>query len=206
MVIIGAKGHAKELLVVIKEKKITPNSLYFFDNVSEKGPSDYLGFRILSTFEEIIKLFEHNNEFTLGLGSPIIRRKLAEKFLNLGGDFISVISKKTVLGENIELGNGCNIMPFSSVYNDVKIGQGVLVNSYSSVHHDSIIGEFVEISPGARILGRTTIGSFCAIGSNSVILPGIKITSHVIIGAGSVVTKNINEPGVYVGVPAKKIK
>ena len=52
---------------------------------------------------------------------------------------------------------------------------------------------------------KITIGDNVLIGSNSSILP-VSITDNVIIGAGSVVTKNIFEPGVYAGNPAKKIK
>jgi acetyltransferase-like isoleucine patch superfamily enzyme len=52
---------------------------------------------------------------------------------------------------------------------------------------------------------KTRIGNNVLIGSNSSILP-VSITDNVIIGAGSVVTKNITEPGVYAGNPAKKIK
>lgn len=52
---------------------------------------------------------------------------------------------------------------------------------------------------------ETRIANNVLIGSNSSILP-VSITDNVIIGAGSVVTKNITEPGVYAGNPAKKIK
>ena len=44
-----------------------------------------------------------------------------------------------------------------------------------------------------------------SIGSNTTILP-VNICDNVVIGAGAVVTKNITEPGVYVGNPAKKIR
>jgi len=41
------------------------------------------------------------------------------------------------------------------------------------------------------------------IGSGAVILP-VNICANVIIGAGSVVTRDIVEPGVYAGNPARK--
>ena len=50
----------------------------------------------------------------------------------------------------------------------------------------------------------TNIGNNVSIGSNATILP-VDICDDVVIGAGSVVTKNITEPGVYAGCPAKKI-
>jgi acetyltransferase-like isoleucine patch superfamily enzyme len=51
----------------------------------------------------------------------------------------------------------------------------------------------------------TKIGNNVSIGSNATILP-VQICDGCVIGAGAVVTKNITEPGVYVGNPAKFIK
>ena len=52
---------------------------------------------------------------------------------------------------------------------------------------------------------KTSIGNKVSIGSNATILP-VNIASNVVIGAGSVVTKDINEPGIYCGNPAKKFE
>lgn len=43
------------------------------------------------------------------------------------------------------------------------------------------------------------------IGANSVLLGPLAIRGPVIIGALSLVTKDITEPGVYVGTPARRI-
>jgi acetyltransferase-like isoleucine patch superfamily enzyme len=51
----------------------------------------------------------------------------------------------------------------------------------------------------------TKIGNNVSLGTNATILP-VKITNNVIVGAGAVVTKDLLEPGFYVGNPAKKIK
>ena len=44
------------------------------------------------------------------------------------------------------------------------------------------------------------------VGTGAQILQGLTICDDTIIGAGAVVTKDILEPGTYVGIPAKKIK
>jgi acetyltransferase-like isoleucine patch superfamily enzyme len=51
----------------------------------------------------------------------------------------------------------------------------------------------------------TTLGDRVSVGSNATILP-VSICSDVVVGAGSVVTKNITEPGIYAGNPAKLIR
>jgi acetyltransferase-like isoleucine patch superfamily enzyme len=52
---------------------------------------------------------------------------------------------------------------------------------------------------------KTKIGNNVSIGSNATILP-VEICDFTVVGAGSVVTKNITEPGIYAGNPAKKIR
>ncbi|HBQ4551752.1 TPA: N-acetyltransferase, partial [Escherichia coli] len=44
------------------------------------------------------------------------------------------------------------------------------------------------------------------LGAGAIVLPGVEICSNIIVGAGAIVTKNLEEPGVYVGQPARKIK
>ena len=56
-----------------------------------------------------------------------------------------------------------------------------------------------------KLWESTEIGDHVSIGSNATILP-VKICNHTVIGAGAVVTKDILEPGIYAGNPAKKIK
>ncbi|MNG10838.1 Galactoside O-acetyltransferase [compost metagenome] len=51
-----------------------------------------------------------------------------------------------------------------------------------------------------------SIGNNVQIGAGAIILPGVSICNNVIIGAGCIVSRSISEPGVYVGVPARKIR
>lgn len=204
MLIIGAKGHAKEIVEIIREKDVY-SDLFFFDNVSKNDETHLFGYLILKNFVEVNKLFEVDRNFTLGLGVPKIRQKLTQELIEKGGVFVSLISNKALVAKDIQSGSGINIMPFASIFNDVSLGNGVLINSYASVHHDSKIGDFTELSPGCRILGRCTIGSMCVIGANAIVLPDIEIADNVIVGAGAIVTKHIKESGVYVGNPAKKL-
>src|SRR5207245_2689984 len=59
---------------------------------------------------------------------------------------------------------------------------------------------------GNRDLWRaTTIGNHVSVGTNATILP-VTICDWVVIGAGSVVTKDIAEPGIYAGNPARLLR
>ncbi len=204
MLLIGAKGHASEILDILIRSEINED-IFLFDNISKLKSDKFLGFTVIKKEEEVEELFSKQKHFALALGGTERRYKLYKKFSALGGQLISIVSEKASISKYATIKEGLNVMSFASVFGNAIIGKGVLLNSYSSVHHDTYIGDFSEISPGARILGNVKIGKFCAIGSNAVILPGLEIGDNVVVGAGSVVTTNLQR-GVYVGVPARKIK
>jgi acetyltransferase-like isoleucine patch superfamily enzyme len=43
------------------------------------------------------------------------------------------------------------------------------------------------------------------LGAGAVVIDGVFVTSDVIIGAGGVVVGEIVDPGVYVGVPVRRL-
>lgn len=204
MIIIGAKGHAKEIFEIFKESELS-EALYFFDDINKDKTKTLFNCRILKNLIEVESIFSNNKKFCLGIGKPQLRSLLAEKLINQGGIMESVISQRALVAQSSVIESGVNLMPFSAVYNCTKIGKGALINSFASVHHDCIVGDFTEVSPGSRVLGRSKIGAFCSLGANSVVLPKIEICDNVTIGAGAVVTKSISHEGTYVGIPAKKI-
>lgn len=120
------------------------------------------------------------------------------------------------------IGDNCFIGPFVEIQKDVSIGANTKIQSHTFVCElvtiglDCFIGHgvmfindlFSEGGPAAGDKSKwksTQIGDRVSIGSNATILP-VDICNNVVIGAGSVVTKNITQPGVYAGNPAKKIK
>lgn len=207
MIVIGAKGHAKEVLEVISESNRFSGKIFLFDDVNAEAlPKSLEHLPLIRSIIEAKAELLNNKQFILGIGGPLQRSAIVEKFEVLGGELTSIISKRAVVSESAAVEGGVNIMPFSAIFGDVTIGVGVLINSYASVHHDSQISDYVELSPGCRILGRCKVGRFSSIGSNAVVLPDVEIGENVLIGAGSVVTKSLLEPGTYIGAPAKKIK
>lgn len=208
MLIVGAKGFAKEVLEVVCQLNKLDN-LVFYDDVNEQAPIKLFGqFPILRTIEEVSIYFKTiDNQFTIGIGNPILRKKIYNKFTSLGGVFTSTISPLAIIGSfDVQLGIGSNILSGSVFSNSTEIGIGCLIYYNSIITHDCILGDFVEIAPSVTLLGRCIIGSHSQIGANSTILPDVKIGQNVIIGAGSVVTKNIPNNCLAFGIPAKIIK
>ena len=204
MLIVGAKGFAKEVLEVLHQLNQLDH-LVFYDDVNEDTPAFlYEKFPVLRNKEAAAHYFKIvDSRFTIGIGNPALRKKLALEFEAVGGVFTSTISPLAQIGHyGNTIGSGSNIMTGTVLTNDVKIGEGVLINLNCTVGHDSTIGDFVEMSPGVHISGNCKIGSYSNIGTNATILPKVTIGENVIIGAGSVVTKDIPDNCLVVGIPA----
>lgn len=147
--------------------------------------------------------------------------------------FESKIQDDVVIGTNVKIvmpsnlygctiGNDCFVGPFTEIQKDVIVGDRTKVQSHSFICELVTIGTDCFIGHGVMFINdvfakggpargdknlwmSTVIGNHVSIGSNASILP-VQICDNVVIGAGAVVTKNITEPGIYAGNPAKKIR
>lgn len=207
MLIIGAKGFAKEILEGIHQLNQTDNLAFYDDINNDVNGLLYYKFPILKTIEEASTYFNTtDNRFTIGIGNPVLRKKLYDKFIDLGGVFTSTIHGSCIGSYEVNIGIGSNLLWGVTISNNVKIGIGAILYYNSIVTHDCRIGDFVEISPGATILGRCKIGDYCQIGANVTVLPNLKIGNNVILGAGAVIIEDVPDNCLVVGVPGKIIK
>ncbi|MBP6557907.1 MAG: acetyltransferase [Flavobacterium sp.] len=207
MIIIGAKGFAKEVLEVLHQLNQT-NHVAFYDDVNEIGDTLYDTFPILKNEDQVRDFFKANGPtFTIGIGAPKYRYIMCKKFESLGGKLVSTISPFSHLGHyGNQIEKGGNIMTGTVITSDVTIGKGCLINLNCTVGHDTIIEEFVELCPGVHISGNCKIGKFTFIGTNATILPNVTIGQNVVIGAGALVNKDVPDNVLVIGSPAKVIK
>ena len=208
MLIIGAKGFAKELLEVIYQNGNIEEVTLYDDVNDDIGDFLYGKFPILKSIEEAKNYFsKKNNEFTIGIGNPLLRFQLYNKFKDIGGKFVSTISPNADIGHFGNLINtGNNITSGVIMTNDITLGKGCLVNLNVTIGHDCLIGDFVELCPNVNVSGNCKIGDYSFIGTSATILPKVKIGKNVIIGAGALVTKDIPDNSMAIGIPAKVVK
>lgn len=132
------------------------------------------------------------------------------------GQGVKVVTPVNLYGCSI--GDNCFVGPFVEIQKDVVIGERTKVQSHTFICELVTIGKDCFIGHGVMFINdlfsdggpargdknkwkSTVIGDNVSIGSNATILP-VTICNGAVIGAGSVVTKNIEEPGIYIGNPA----
>lgn len=101
-----------------------------------------------------------------------------------GGDVIASKNAKIIIGDNVLVSYNVHIRTDMHIHKDVQ----ELIVRQGHDEKDIKICDNVWIGYGAQILSGVVIAEGC------------------IIGAGAVVTKSTAPYGVYVGVPAKRIK
>ena len=194
IVIIGAGGHAKVIADIIQKSGET--LVGFLD---DNANGTVLGHQILGTLNDIKKY--KDCMFIIGIGDVFIRKTIAENYqLN----WYTAIHASACIGGEVEIGEGSVVMARAVINSSSTIGKHCIINTSSIVEHDNNIGDYAHLAPGSTLCGTVRVGSMAHIGAGATVKNNITICSHSIIGAGAVVVKDITEPGIYVGVPAKK--
>jgi acetyltransferase-like isoleucine patch superfamily enzyme len=136
------------------------------------------------------------------------------------GRNVSLVQPVNLYGCTI--GDDSFIGPFVEIQRDVVVGKRCRIQSHAFICELVTIGDDCFVSHGAMFIndafatggparGRrdlwraTRLGRHVSVGTNATLLP-VSVCDHVVIGAGAVVTRDITEPGVYAGNPARLLR
>lgn len=104
------------------------------------------------------------------------------------------------------LGRGVFVGAQAAVAAHARVGDWSVINRGATIGHDTVLGAGVRVHPGATVAGVTRLGDRVVVGAGATIIDGIRVGDDVVLGAGSVVTRDLLEPGTYVGVPARRLE
>jgi sugar O-acyltransferase (sialic acid O-acetyltransferase NeuD family) len=118
----------------------------------------------------------------------------------------SIVHPQASVSRFARVGDGCFVAAQAVLAPGAAIGLSVIVNHGAVVDHDVQVGDFTHVAPRVALGGHAQVGRRVLVGAGASILPGVRIADDVVIGAGAVVTRNIDSPGVYAGVPARRVR
>ena len=192
-IIIGSGGFASEIRARLRGIK----TKCFVDEQYVTG--DYNVFS-LSQIEP------KHQEAIVCIGNPTLRQKIIQKLPKNLMFFTFIDPTAQVHGSNVKIGEGSIICANSIITTNVTLGKHTQLNLSSTIGHNTVVGDYFTTAPGAKISGNCVIGNRVYLGTNASIKEKINICDDVTIGLNAGVVKNITEPGIYIGVPSKKMR
>ena len=124
------------------------------------------------------------------------------------------VADNAALIGDVTIGENCSIWYGAVLRGDVgaiRIGNGSNVQDGAVLHgtldvSETVLGDNVSVGHNAVVHGAR-VGNDVLIGMGAVVMDNAVIPDGTVIAAGAVILANsVLEPGIYAGVPAKKVK
>jgi sugar O-acyltransferase (sialic acid O-acetyltransferase NeuD family) len=195
--IIGAGGFGREVYWSLSLVERLNTVFFVDDKYYDKSDSLILP---LSKFDP------KEYKVVIAIADPLARQRIVESLPKETKYFTHIHPSVQIHGNDVEIGEGSIICAGTIITTNVKIGKHAHLNLITTIGHDCVIGDYFTTAPGVQISGNEIIGNRVYFGTRSCIKQKLTICDDVTIGMNAGVTKSINQPGTYIGTPAKKIK
>lgn len=143
--------------------------------------------------------------FTCAVGTPAIRRKLIEKMLNCGAEFINIIGNESFIAPTAKIGRGIILVLRVTINDNAKLGDFSVMHDISGLGHDSKVGHYCCLMNNVNVTGGAVIGDEVFMASGTFIAPKANVGDGAYIGPNSVVLKRVRAGAKVIGNPAIEI-
>lgn len=203
--IYGAGGLGREVMElahIINKKDNRWDEIFFIDDESEM----IVNGAVVYSYAKAIERYGEGIEVAVGIGEPIVRKKIFEKLENNNIKIATLIHPDIYVPETTRIGKGVIIQLGCFVSCNVIIEDHVLIQSQVNIGHNDVLKKGCVVSGLCNLAGNVTVGEYSYLGISSCYREGITIGKNSIIGMGSVVLENIPDAMVAYGNPAKEIR
>lgn len=199
--IIGSGGHLRSALNILKSTYIDCMFKVYDDSYAKYGNEIICGAELCGIVADV----PDDLQIFISSGNVRLREEL---FIRYNRQILkdNVFHRLAFAEDSVTFGVANHVFAYAYINSCAVIGDGNLINSCAVIEHECVIGSHNHISVNSTVCGRVKIGNRCVIGAGATVKDNISICDDVVVGAGCVVVKNIDEPGVYVGTPARRIK
>lgn len=178
----------------------------FFDDFRAAGEATPNG-PILGSVSEAAAWHQRGviDSVAIGVGYRHLQKR-AEILSSLQGavPLFTFIHPSSWVDATATIGEGALLLPGCRVDTHAVIGAGSVLNVGCVVCHHSRIEENCFLGPSVTVAGFCRIGRDSFLGVGTVVIDNISSVPGVVTGGGAVVVDNLMEPGLYLGVPARR--
>lgn len=210
-IVVGAGGHARAVVAVLQETNQDWSCSAVIDvhaSDSALGAEEsIIGIGVENGIHRLQEHFERGTKSAfIAFGDAAERRHWLIHCRQLGFNTPNLISLDAYLAPEASLGSANFLGPRTFLGPQCTIGSNNILNTAAVIEHEVTIGDDCHLAPGSIVAGRTTIGSRVFLGLGSRVIDRLTVCDDVIVGAGGVVVRDIQQSGLYVGVPAAKCR
>ncbi|HQJ52088.1 MAG TPA: acetyltransferase [Anaerolineae bacterium] len=209
VLLIGAGGHAREVLDVIESINDSSPQYevlgYIVDPQYGTAGSMVNGVPILGGLE-LLARYQKRALVVCAVGPSHLRYGLVRRSQAEGCTFATLVHPSAIITRRVTLGAGVVVTAGCILTNQIVVGDHAHLNLGCTVGHDSILEPFVTLAQGVHVSGHVRIGTGSCVGTGVNIIQNINIGSWSIVGAGSTVIRDVPANTTVVGVPARVIK
>ncbi|MGY2285485.1 NeuD/PglB/VioB family sugar acetyltransferase [Pseudomonas gingeri] len=199
LLILGFGGHARSVADVALAEGLT--QLCFIDECA-RPDEHFAGFEVLTSWSGELP---DGWAVLPASGDNRKRQALCQWTVERGWPLATLIASTATIGFGAVLGAGCFVGRHAHVGPMSRLEQGCIVNTGAVIEHEVTVGEYTHVSVRACVAGRSQVGRQCFLGAGSIVIDGLNIANGVTLGAGACATRSLEVPGVYVGIPARRI-
>ncbi|WP_204163736.1 acetyltransferase [Nocardioides solisilvae] len=141
--------------------------------------------------------------YTVGIGSPRVRRAVAERLDVAGLRPATLVHPSVTRGFDVRVGEGSVLCAGVRLTTHVRLGRHVHLNLNATVGHDTVVGDYVSVNPLASVSGDCVLEDEVLVGVAGVVLNQVRVGRGSTVGGSACVVKDV-PPGVVVkGIPAR---
>lgn len=203
LLIVGAGGLGKEVVDLVLAVDRYEIAGFLDDNPDKKGTL-VNQIPVLGDLGQLDK-YQGIRNLVIAVANPETKKRIAGLGKKAGFQFPNLIHPSVVFGSSVSLGQGNIICAGSIVSTEARLQSFITINPQCGIGHESSLYCYSTLYWGVHLGGKTIIGECCELGTHSCVLQGQTFTDNVILGAGAVAVKSIDEPGTYVGIPARRM-
>lgn len=172
------------------------------DNLDALAGHD-VGASVVARIDDVVPATD--DRFLLAVGSPNLRRRIAERLAARGARFVTIIHPTAWVAREATIGQGTIVGPLSYVGPGACLGEHVLVNPQVAVAHDVAASSYVVFSPLSAANGAVVLEEGAFLGTHAIVLPGCRVGAWSYVGAGALVRHDVAPGARVVGVPARSL-
>tara|TARA_R110000787_G_scaffold89306_4_gene189152 strand:- start:7653 stop:8291 length:639 start_codon:yes stop_codon:yes gene_type:complete len=206
LVIVGAGGHGKVIADCLRAAGKTITG--FVDNDPMRHGERVMGISVLGSDTELENLARDDVYLLNGIGSTgptDSRRAVFDRLCGMGFIFTDAIHPSAVIAEDVNYGQGIQILANAVINPGCQIGINVVINTRAGIDHDCRLGDHVHIAPGATLSGDVEVGDGAHIGTGASVRNGVTICARATVGVGAAVINDVGAEARVAGVPAKEM-